>query len=506
MIFTNEVFGYENNLVRIDVTSNNNGKGMEIFGIHDAKINDLKTKIPEALKNIDVDCNKISVSAVPPEELKRGEYAFPISLAIYCEQKGITENVFCCGNLESWQGVVTDVCVCGIHDSIISTTNKSISYAILPSKCREQITGNIKVAFVSNLEQAFKALDAIGTDKESKFFTITEEEKRDDFTVEFPAYSEGITDETPFLPSCSEKTALAVILAAAGKHNILLLGAHWGAYNEKNSAIYALQEITPLLTDSESKSVEKIYSLAGIPSPTSQHSVPFRVPHFTASIEGICGGGINCRPGEVSLAHNGVLFLDEAAEFRTSVLQMLRVPLETKQITLARAGRSTTFPANFQLAMTANSCPCGNYGAEEKLCLCSSKAIEVYWNKFSAPLLDRIDIIVKLEKAKPNDRIITYGEARKMVRDAIVRQRTRETYNRDLSMSDNVCLTPKAQGELDEIARKNRLSERRVRLLRNVSRTIADIRNCETVTEEDVRKAIEFVRLPDEMPPSNRGI
>ena len=496
MVFTNEVFGYENNLVRIDVTSNSNGKGMEIFGIHDAKINDLKTKIPEALKNIDVDCNKISVSAVPPEELKRGEYAFPISLAIYCEQKGITENVFCCGNLESWQGVVTDVCVCGIHDSIISSTNKSISYAILPSKCREQITGNIKVAFVSNLEQAFKALDAIGTDKESKFFTITEEEKRDDFTVEFPEYSKGITDETPFLPSCSEKTALAVILAAAGKHNILL----WGAYNEKNSAIYALQEITPLLTDSESKSVEKIYSLAGIPSPTSKHSVPFRVPHFTASIEGICGGGINCRPGEVSLAHNGILGLIEATEFKTSVLQILRVPLETKQITLARAGRSTTFPANFQLAMAANSCPCGNYGVEGKLCLCSSRAIELYWKKFSAPLLDRIDIIVKLEKAKPDDRII---EAREMVRKAIQRQRAMRTYNKDLL---SLIQTENAQKAFDEIFRKNKLSERRARSLKNVSQTVADIRNCETVTEEDVRKAIEFVRLPDEMPPSNRRI
>lgn len=126
------------------------------------------------------------------------------------------------------------------------------------------------------------------------------------------------------------------------------------------------------------------YAVAGFMKPTEPlvRKTPFRIPHQTASIEGICGGGPNCRSGEISLAHNGVLFLDEAAEFRSSVLQMLRVPLESHTITLSRAGRSTTYPANFQLIMATNPCPCGNYGSKEKICLCSAKSVEMYWRKF----------------------------------------------------------------------------------------------------------------------------
>ena len=153
------------------------------------------------------------------------------------------------------------------------------------------------------------------------------------------------------------------------------------------------------------------------------------MPHQTASIEGICGGGPRCSPGEITLAHNGVLFLDEAAEFRTSVLQMLRVPLESGRITLSRAGRATTFPADFQLLLATNPCPCGFYGSRDKLCLCSARSVEQYWKKFSGPLLDRIDIRVQVSSSKAKDddgKRFSLEELRLGVAKAVTIQRDRQ--------------------------------------------------------------------------------
>jgi magnesium chelatase family protein len=127
---------------------------------------------------------------------------------------------------------------------------------------------------------------------------------------------------------------------------------------------------------------------------------PFREPNQSASLEGMTGGGKNCRPGEVSLAHGGVLFLDEAAQFRSSVLQALRTPLETGTVTVSRAGRSDTFPARFQLLMTVNPCPCGNFGTGGRVCTCTPEMVERYWKRMTAPLLDRIDLRIGL--GEPN--------------------------------------------------------------------------------------------------------
>ena len=176
-------------------------------------------------------------------------------------------------------------------------------------------------------------------------------------------YDETITFKKPDVESkikMTEKEMLALVVGASGRFNMMFFGSPGCG---KTMLMQHMAYLTPSLTEEESKSVRRIYSLAGLPIRDGNRTYPpFRMPHQTASIEGICGGGPNCRPGEITLAHNGILFLDEAAEFRSSVLQMLRVPLENKSITLSRAGRSTTYPANFQLLLALNPCPCGNYG------------------------------------------------------------------------------------------------------------------------------------------------
>lgn len=258
--------------------------------------------------------------------------------------------------------------------------------------------------------------------------------------------------------------------------------------------------LLPLLTTEQAQPVTRILSIAGLlpPGKPAVRTPPFRMPHQTASIEGICGGGPNCRPGEISLAHNGVLFLDEAAEFKSSVLQMLRVPLENGRITISRAGRSTVFPADFQLLMAANPCPCGNYGSETKLCLCSAHSVELYWRKFSAPLLDRIDIRISVndEKQEEAEYSASTAELRKEVAKAVMIQNKRQG-------KKNARLTP------SEIAQFCKISEESQKILENaierygfssranasclkLSRTIADMAGSQEILPEHLKEAIEM--------------
>ena len=227
------------------------------------------------------------------------------------------------------------------------------------------------------------------------------------------------------------KALRAISIAVAGKLNILAYSAPGCG---KTMLLQCLiPYLTPCMTVEELESVKRLYALAGMEYNTD--NAPFRMPYQTASIEGMCGGGPNLRPGEISLAHNGTLFLDEAAEFRTSVLQMLLVPLESHSITLSRAGRSTTFPANFQLAMAVNPCPCGNYGEKDKICLCSPKAVQLYWKKFSQPLLDRIQINIHVEKDESETESVSLEELREQVANAYRIQREVGRFNRDLALS-----------------------------------------------------------------------
>ena len=223
------------------------------------------------------------------------------------------------------------------------------------------------------------------------------------------------------------KAVRAISIAVAGKLNILAYSAPGCG---KTMLLQGLiPYLTPCLTVEELESVKRLYDLAGMEYKTN--NAPFRMPHQTASIEGMCGGGPNLRPGEISLAHNGTLFLDEAAEFRTSVLQMLRFPLESKSITLSRAGRSTIFPANFQLAMAVNPCPCGNYGEKDRICFCSAISVELYWKKFSAPLLDRIQIKIHVEK-EISDTNVSLEKIKESIANAYRIQRDNGCYNKDI--------------------------------------------------------------------------
>lgn len=256
-------------------------------------------------------------------------------------------------------------------------------------------------------------------------------------------YDETITFRKPETESkvkMTDKEMLALVVGASGRFNMMFFGSPGCG---KTILMQHMMYLTPSLTEEESKSVKRIYSLAGYGGVgESKVYPPFRMPHQTASIEGICGGGPNCRPGEITLAHNGVLFLDEAAEFRSSVLQMLRVPLDTKSITLSRAGRRTTYPANFQLLLALNPCPCGNYGSKERICLCSAKSVDLYWKKLGGPLLDRIPIRLHIEPAEGERKTYSLEELQSYVKKATEKSREIGTSFRDLSEEQTLSMIP----------------------------------------------------------------
>lgn len=299
---------------------------------------------------------------------------------------------------------------------------------------------------------------------------------------------------------------LALMCAASGRHNIILVGP---AGCGKTIALQRLADLLTPLTKEEAESVNRIKSLAGI-MPLAYNGdeewlrPPFRMPHMSASIEGMCGGGVRCMPGEISLAHNGVLFLDEAAEFRSAVLQMLRVPLESGKVCLSRAGRTTIYPADFQLAMTTNPCPCGNYGSKKKVCLCSMQSVELYWKKFSAPLLDRVDIILyvdAVENLAEEMEKWDWDAMRANVLDSVEKQRARGHRNGRLPVEklDKAWLnfSDDAWNKAQRFVEKYDWSPRRKAICVKLAKTIADLFGCDSVSEREMDLACDLCKKID---------
>jgi magnesium chelatase family protein len=272
-----------------------------------------------------------------------------------------------------------------------------------------------------------------------------------------------------------------------------------------------LPSILPPLSWEESLLVTRIHSTAGV-LPAGAGLVrdpPFRMPHHSASAEGIIGGGKFPRPGEVSLAHEGVLFLDEAAEFSTALLQNLREPMEEGSITIARAGTSMRFPARFQLVLAMNPCPCGNLGRKQATCFCSALEISRYWRKLGGALLDRVDLRIPLEPVRFEDMTGSGAsdagnstEVARRVAEAIRMQRVRY---KDFSFSRNAHIPPglidrfcpldlEGRAALQDSAEQFSLSSRAFHSILKVARTIADLEAWKRISKDHLLEAVQYRR------------
>ena len=408
-IYSFSNLGYEGCLITIEVDLRSGIPATDIVGISDGAVKETRERVQIAIRNsgLEYPSERVLI-ALSPADLKKEGTGFDLSIALGILQKNFTENVLVMGELEL-SGAIRPVR--GVYAACSTALASGIQYAIVPMEnLNEALESGIKAIGCATLSEAFNLPEELSTRKIASVGGYDE-------TISFREPDSEYKDKIEM----TEKEMLALVVGASGRFNMMFTGSPGCG---KTMLMQYMQYLTPSLTEEESKSVKRIYSLAGLSLKDENRTYPpFRIPHQTASIEGICGGGPNCRPGEITLAHNGVLFLDEAAEFRSSVLQMLRVPLENKSITLSRAGRTTVYPANFQLLMACNPCPCGNLGSKDKICLCSAKSVEQYWKKFSAPLLDRVPIKIHIDPEKGERKEYSLEELQTYVMTATVESR-----------------------------------------------------------------------------------
>ena len=478
-IYSFSPFGYDGSIISVEVDLRHGIPSTDIVGLADGYVKECRERIQCAIRRsgLEYPGERVLIS-LSPVDLKKEGAGFDLPIALGILQKNFTENVLVMGELEL-SGAIRPVR--GVYAACSIALASGIQYAIVPMEnLNEALESGIKAIGCATLSDAYKLSDNLSI---RKFESVD----KYDNTISFREPEEKLSIKM------TEKEMLALVVGASGRFNMMFFGSPGCG---KTTLMQYMQYLTPSLTEEQAQSVKRIYSLAGYGSKDENKIYPpFRTPYQTATIEGICGGGSNCRPGEISLAHNGVLILDEAAEFRSSVLQMLRVPLENKCITLSRAGRTTVYPVNFQLLLALNPCPCGNYGSSQKICLCSAKAVEVYWKKIGGPLLDRVPIRLHINQSEEERKEYTLEELQSYVKRATEESRRLGISLRDLTVEQIYALIPANIFErLTKVAEKKEMSKRRRYDLCRVWITIVSaFGDSEERYFEDIDKAVELM-------------
>ena len=499
-------FGYEGNIVSVEVDLRRGIPAVDLVGLADNAVKEARERMRSAIINSGFDFPKERVLiSLSPADLKKEGAGFDLAIALAVMINPINENlvdktVLVMGELELSGNLRP---VRGIHAAVSTAVSLGIKTCIVCSENAPEASGikGMKVLSCNNSKEAYDSITSLTEDSEE--LEVNEKIQQKNNSVEFLpvdlSQDFSLIKGLPFL-------VRGLQIAASGGHNLLAYGPPGCG---KTLALQRFSSLLPCLETEESLSVTRIYSLAGLLPPKSSlvKKRPFRIPHQSASLEGMIGGGINCRPGEISLAHNGVLFLDEAAEFRTSVLQSLRVPIESGKVTLSRAGRHTVFPAEFQLLIATNPCPCGNFGSDTKICVCSAHSVEQYWKKFSGPLLDRMDIRVPVfnssenilaeDKKQENQQISFSTEfLRKEIATAIKVQKSRQGKLNARLLPEEINYYCKLDKECNDFMnsqiQKYDFSARGVHSCIKLARTIADMQESYSIRLEDLQEAVSY--------------
>ncbi len=391
MIYAFAPVGYQGELVRVESDLRHGIPGMDIIGLATGAVREARDRVRVALRNSGWENweGRSLVSLSPADLIKNGGgYDLAIALSMLCATGQLVSpgvKIGAVGEL-SLNGELRPVP--GVLAAGILWAEHGIQHALVPhSQAREASSDSrVKVWPLKQLSEASGVFEAIleGRDPQ-KFETnaVKAEKKRKYFTLRG-----------------QPELLRALEIAAAGGHHTLLAGPPGTG---KTLAAQTLADLQPPLSRSEAVELNRIYSLAGLWSEEKGwiSSRPMRLVSPGSSLEGLLGGGAKLRPGEISLAHGGVLFLDEALELAPSLLQSLRGPAQDGEVNIVRAGRSFRFPAAFQLMMTANPCPCGKKWLPQSVCLCSETEIHNYWKTLGGPLMDRIDLRAVVKPVDP---------------------------------------------------------------------------------------------------------
>ena len=495
------LIGLEGYLVNIEIDVSAGIPCWDIVGLPDASVKEAKERVRTAIKNsgYDMQSRKIVVNLSPADIKKEGSFFdLPIAIGILAcsgniNKKSIEDTIFI-GEL-SLDGKINKVN--GVLPMCIEAKKLGIKRVILPIENTKEaaVVKEIEVIGAKSLIEVVNFLN----------YRIHIESTKFDLKKLFHNREAEILDFSEVKGQENIKRALEI--AAAGGHNCLLIGSPGSG---KTMLARRVPSILPDLTFEESLETTKIHSIAGILEKNVALITkrPFRSPHHTVSSISLIGGGRIPKPGEISLAHNGVLFLDELPEFNKNTLEVLRGPLEDKVVTISRINASLTYPCNFMFIASMNPCPCGYLGSREKECSCSEQSISRYIGKISGPLLDRIDIQIEVSQVKyqnleNNTKIETSQEVKKRVNDA--RKIQQDRYKKEKIYS-NSALTPKLIEKYCKLDSKGKqilelafnrlgLSARAYGRILKVARTIADLANEKNILKTHVAEAVQYRKL-----------
>ena len=485
MIYGFNSFGYEGSLVGVETEVEGGIPAYDIAGLADSYGSGTRELVESAVERSGFEIPQRNIlTAFSPLDLKKdgGGFAFPAALSLVAKS---VADVLVMGVLETDGDIIP--CIKGTFSACQNAGNNGIKYAILPLDSK--VPCGIKVCEVGSLKEAADAITSLNIGDDRLF---TERGPGRFSTKDNILFNDDIPELKPeFDGTENNSLKFAMTAAIAGGHHLVA----YGKPRYSNLITVGLRLLLPRLSFDESMVTSRIHSIAGIYEPDNYVTErPVRIPHKSISIEGMFGGGIGCTPGEISLAHNGVLFLDEAEEFRTSVLQVLRVPLSAGKITLSRAGRQTVYPSKFQLFMAANPCPCGNFGSKEKLCLCSKTAIETFRKKLAFPLNDRLAVRINTNSDDAQCKDFTLEELRKFISTAWKHQLDRQgKLNQDLSVDEafDLKISDEAKAFLDE-ATEDFSVGRKAEILK-LARTLCDISDgSDEIKEEHIEEAVKL--------------
>ena len=499
-VLTSTVIGLDAYKIEVEVDLVNSLPSVSIVGLPDAAVNEARERVRSAIKNSSFSFpqKKVVVNLAPADIKKEGtNFDLPIAVGILIEEGVIqeekTQGVAFIGEL-SLDGTLRSII--GVLPHVLGLKNAGVKTVIVPKENAKEasLADGITVLSANNLNEVVNnfietPLEVVKTNVDEYLAKGVEESYLYDF--------KDVKGQ--------QKAKKALEIAAAGGHNMIMVGAPGSG---KTLMAKCFASILPPLELSEALELTKIYSVSGLLANNEPLMVkrPFRAVHHTASANGIIGGGTNPKPGEITLAHRGVLFLDEIVEFPRNVLEVLRQPLEDGEVVISRAKHSIKYPADFMLLAAMNPCPCGYLGDKEKHCTCTEYQINRYQAKLSGPLLDRIDIQIDVPRLTTDELLNTNTEAessvdiRKRVINArkIQKERYKEAgilTNSQLTadMVKKYCKIDESSKEILKLAvTKYQLSGRRYDRVLKLSRTIADLDNSEIITTKHITQALQY--------------
>lgn len=487
VIYSRAQLGIEAPLVCVEVHLTNGLPALSIVGLPETAVRESKDRVRSALLNsgFEFPARRITINLAPAELPKQGgRYDLAIALGILAASGQVPLEP-----LATYEFVAELALsgatrpVQGVLSSAIAATKSGRQLVCAPDNGHEaSLGGPASVRTASHLLDACRQLHEPAT-----------------LPLATPPDLQFSTQETPDLRDVrgQQHARRALEVAAAGAHSLLLSGPPGTG---KTLLASRLPGLLPELSDSEALEAASVASIssAGF-APQRWKQRPFRAPHHTASAVALAGGGSTPRPGEISLAHRGVLFLDELPEFQRQALEILREPMETGHVTISRAARQTVFPACFQLVAAMNPCPCGFFGDPDGRCHCTADQMQRYRQRISGPLLDRIDLQVNMLRIPWHQLEAPAGEDSHTVRQRVIQARdhqaSRGVLNARLSpdaIHAHCTLNQNQRDLLEKAVNHFSLSPRAVHGILKVSRTIADLAGKQRITDRHLQEAISY--------------